>query len=73
VAISPAIAISSAGYKNPYKHPATVIVERYRGKGVVVSDTSCSRQMSIVLDDEVIINEYRKNQRSFYHRQCDEN
>jgi len=70
-AISPAIAISSAGYKNPYKHPATVIVERYRDNGVVVFNTSCSGQLSFILDDKITMNEYRKDQRYFYHRQCD--
>jgi len=69
-AISPAIAISSAGYKNPYKHPAKAIVDRYRNTGVAVFDTSCSGQLSFALDDKIIINEYRKEQRSFYHRQC---
>lgn len=71
-AISPAIAISSVGYKNPYKHPATVIVERYRDKGVVVFDTSCSGQLNFILDDKITMNEYRKDQMVFYHRQCDE-
>ena len=69
-AISPDIAISSAGYKNPYKHPATLIVERYRDNGVIVFDTSCSGQLSFILDNEVTIREYRKDQRLFYHRQC---
>jgi len=72
-AISPAIAISSAGYKNPYKHPAMVIVERYRDNDVVVFDTSCSGQLSFALSDKIAMNEYRKVQRSFYHRQCDGN
>ena len=71
-AVSPAIAISSAGYKNPYKHPATLIVERYKNNGAVVFDTSCSGQLSFVLDNEITIREYRKNQRLFYHRQCAE-
>ncbi|HIL21060.1 MAG TPA: DNA internalization-related competence protein ComEC/Rec2 [Candidatus Thioglobus sp.] len=71
-AISPAIAISSSGYRNPYKHPAAVIVERYKNNGVVVFDTNCSGQLSFILDNEIVINEYRKDQRSFYHRQCNE-
>jgi len=71
-AISPAIAISSAGYRNPYKHPATEIVERYKENGVVVFDTSCSGQLSFVLDDEITMKEYRKDKHSFYHRQCNE-
>jgi len=71
-AVSPDIAISSAGYKNPYKHPATVIVERYRDNGAMVLDTICSGQLSFVLDGEITIHEYRKYARSFYHRQCNE-
>jgi len=71
-AISPNIAISSAGYKNSYKHPADTIVERYRDNSVIVFDTSCSGQLSFILDDKIMINEYRKDQRLFYHRQCGE-
>ena len=71
--VSPVIAISSSGYKNPYKHPAEVIVKRYRDNGAIVFDTSCSGQLSFTLNNEITINEFRKDQRYFYHRQCDEN
>jgi len=71
-AISPNIAISSAGYKNSYKHPADTIVELYRDNSVIVFDTICSGQLSFILDDKIMINEYRKDQRLFYHRQCGE-
>jgi competence protein ComEC len=70
--VSPDIAISSSGYKNPYKHPVAVIVERYRDNGAIVFDTNCSGQLSFILDGEITINEFRKKQRYFYHRQCDE-
>ena len=72
-AISPEIAISSAGYKNPYKHPATIIVERYIDNGVKVLETSCTGQLSFTLGEQLIISEYRKDQRLFFHRQCDKN
>ena len=64
-AISPKIVISSAGYKNPYKHPATIIVERYIDNGVKVLETSCTGQLSSTLGEQLIISEYRKYQRLF--------
>lgn len=69
-AVSPKIAISSAGYKNPFKHPTEVVLKRYRKNSIKLLDTICSGQISFILDDNINIKEYRKDNKNFYNRIC---
>lgn len=70
LAVSPKIAISSAGYKNQFKHPAELVLKRYKNKSIKILSTICSGQISFNLEDEIKIKQYRKDNKNFYNRQC---
>lgn len=68
--VSPKIAISSAGYRNSFKHPAVAIINRYKDNSIKLLSTICSGQISFILDDNINIKEYRKDNKKFYSRTC---
>lgn len=69
-AVDPKIVVISSGYKNRFKHPAPIVVNRYENLAIKILNTSCSGQIDILLGDQLTIQQYRKENARFYMRQC---
>ena len=48
--VSPWFALISAGHRNPYRHPHDTVVDRMRGKGIVVLRTDVEGAISVSSD-----------------------
>jgi competence protein ComEC len=67
--VDPHIALVSAGFQNPFNHPAPVVMKRYKELGITVYSTSCSGRIAI--DTNTLqVSEYRTKHQKFYHRKC---
>lgn len=71
-AVSPSTIVVSSGYKNRFNHPAQKIVDRYKANNIKIINNNCAGQITIKLEDEIHINEYRKDHARYYMRQCSE-
>ncbi len=69
-AVLPSMVVVSNGYKNRFSHPSQKIINRYKANNISVIKTSCTGQIDIKLTSTIRIKKYRKNQASYYMRQC---
>lgn len=69
-AVNPAIAVNSAGYRNPYGHPHPAVRDRYLDQGALFYNTATSGQVGIRFISGVApdIFEYRIESASYWRR-----
>ncbi len=68
--VNPTIAIASSGFNNRFNHPNPMVVKRYQDLGIKLLNTACSGQIDIYLGEQMIANEYRKDNQRYYWRRC---
>lgn len=67
-AVSPKIALVAAGYLNHYHHPHSEVLERYSQRNIAVLSTIDSGTIELIMrDKQIVINEFRRTQRRFWH------
>ncbi len=70
-AVSPELIIISNGFQNRFRHPSKAVMKRYQYNGIKTLQTDCSGQIDVFLSDKIEIQEYRKNAKRYYLRQCE--
>ncbi len=68
--VRPKFVIISSGYKNRFKHPAKIVMDRYKVNNISTINTNCAGQIDVYLDNSIKINKYRKDYARYYMRQC---
>ncbi len=66
-AVQPEIAVFQVGYRNRYRHPKAEVFERYGERSVSRFRTDASGAVTILLDDAVAIEEYRREYPRYWH------
>ncbi len=69
--VSPKFVLISSGYKNRYRHPASIILDRYNAHGITTLNTSCAGQIDVTLNNDITISRYRQAKKRYYWRQCE--
>ena len=59
--VSPELAIVSSGFKNSFRHPHQVVLDRFERLEVPVYITALSGAIEINIDEEISVIEWRKN------------
>lgn len=59
--VSPELAIVSSGFKNSFRHPHQVVLDRFKSLEVPVYITALSGAIEINIEEEISVVEWRKN------------
>ena len=66
-AVRPKVALLPVGYRNRYRHPHPVVVERYRKRGIAVEDSATAGAITLELGSQGnSLRRYRESQRRYW-------
>lgn len=70
-AVSPSLAVISAGYLNRYGHPAPWVVERYQKRDIKLLNTACGGEITIHISEQGTEDHaLRPSRQPFWRHQC---
>ncbi len=70
-AVDPVLALNSRGYRNKFKHPASVVKQRYERHGIPIIDNVSEGAITLFFPSDnkkFHINSFRKDNLRFWHR-----